>query len=59
MESSESYVCTVCGYVYDPAQHDKESGVLEGTAFIDIPENWLCPICGAPKTYFKEATRAD
>lgn len=46
------YVCSVCGYVYDPEQGDPERGVLPGTAFEDLPEDWVCPICGASKDKF-------
>ena len=41
----DKYVCTVCGYVYDPAQGDPDSGVAPGTSFDDIPDDWVCPIC--------------
>ena len=47
-ESSEKYVCSVCGYVYDPAEHD-------GVAFEDLPEDWRCPRCKQPKTKFNPA----
>jgi rubredoxin len=46
------YVCAVCGYVYDPADGDSESGVAPGTAFEDLPEDWVCPVCGADKSEF-------
>ncbi len=46
------YVCTVCGYVYDPATGDPDSGVKPGTAFEDIPDDWICPICGIGKDGF-------
>ena len=46
------YVCDVCGWVYDPALGDPESGVAPGTAFEDVPDDWSCPICGAPKDSF-------
>jgi len=49
------YVCSVCGYVYDPEQGDPASGVKPGTAFENIPDTWVCPICGAPKTAFEKA----
>lgn len=48
----QKYVCDVCGYVYDPAEGDPEGGVEAGTKFEDIPSDWICPICGAPKTEF-------
>lgn len=49
----EKYECTVCGYVYDSAKWDQNAGVVPGTAFKDIPNNWVCPICGVSKNQFK------
>ncbi|HSP48243.1 MAG TPA: rubredoxin [Clostridiaceae bacterium] len=51
----KSYVCTVCGYVYDPAVGDEENGVAPGTSFDDLPMDWVCPLCGVDKTQFEEA----
>ena len=48
-----NYVCTVCGYVYDPALGDPDNGILPGTEFEDIPEDWVCPVCGVPKEDFE------
>lgn len=45
------YECMVCGYIYDPAQGDNNS-VPPGTAFEDLPDSWVCPICGATKDQF-------
>lgn len=42
----QKYVCDVCGYVYDPEEVDPDNGVDAGTAFADLPEDWLCPLCG-------------
>jgi len=50
----EKYVCTVCGYVYDPAKGDPDSGIAAGTAFEDIPDDWVCPVCGAGKEAFEK-----
>jgi flavin reductase (DIM6/NTAB) family NADH-FMN oxidoreductase RutF/rubredoxin len=47
------YVCTVCGYVYDPAKGDPDSGIAPGTAFKDLPADWVCPVCGAGKKAFE------
>jgi flavin reductase (DIM6/NTAB) family NADH-FMN oxidoreductase RutF/rubredoxin len=53
---SAKYKCNVCGYVYDPANGDPDSGVKPGTPFEEIPDDWVCPICAAPKSEFsKEA----
>ncbi len=46
------YKCNICGYVYDPAVGDPDSGIAAGTQFEDLPESWVCPICGAPKSDF-------
>ncbi len=49
----DRYVCSVCGYVYDPAQGDPDNGVTSGTRFEDIPDSWTCPVCGAEKSKFE------
>ena len=48
------YECDPCGYVYDPAEGDPDNGIAPGTAFEDLPEDWVCPICGAGKEDFSE-----
>jgi flavin reductase (DIM6/NTAB) family NADH-FMN oxidoreductase RutF/rubredoxin len=48
------YRCTVCGYIYDPAKGDPDSGIKPGTAFEDIPDDWVCPVCGAAKGQFEK-----
>ena len=48
----EKYVCSICGYVYDPAVGDPDSGIRRGMAFGDLPEDWVCPVCGAGKEDF-------
>jgi len=48
----QKYKCTICGYIYDPAVGDPDNGVQPGTAFEDIPDTWVCPICGATKDKF-------
>ena len=47
------YVCSVCGYVYDPAVGDQDSGIAAGTSFEDIPAEWECPTCGVAKEMFE------
>ncbi|MDF1536481.1 MAG: rubredoxin [bacterium] len=49
------YRCTVCGYIYDPAQGDPDEGIDAGTDFNDVPDDWVCPECGADKSFFEEA----
>jgi rubredoxin len=51
----KKYECTVCGYVYDPAVGDPDSGIASGTAFEDLPDNWVCPVCGVAKDQFEAA----
>jgi len=48
------YVCSVCGYVYDPEKGDPEGNVKAGTPFEDLPAGWTCPICGAEKDKFEK-----
>jgi rubredoxin len=52
--SSTTYVCSVCGYEYDPEVGDPDNGIPPGTAFEDLPEDWVCPVCGAEKEDFEE-----
>lgn len=49
----QKYECTLCGYIYDPEQGDPDSGVAPGTAFADLPEGWVCPLCGADTSLFE------
>ena len=51
----KKYVCVVCGYEYDPAEGDPDTGVKPGTPFDKVPSDWLCPVCGAGKADFEEA----
>ncbi|MFP4376729.1 MAG: rubredoxin [Spirochaetales bacterium] len=48
----QKYVCNVCGYIYDPTEGDPDNGVEPGTSFADLPEDWVCPMCGALKEDF-------
>lgn len=47
------YEC-LCGYVYDPAEGDIENDIPAGTLFEELPEDWVCPICGLEKNAFSE-----
>lgn len=51
----DKYVCTVCSYIYDPAQGDPDKGQPAGTSFEKLPEDWVCPVCGAGKDAFEKA----
>jgi rubredoxin len=46
--------CTICGYVYDESKGDEKHGMKKGTKFSDLPNDWVCPICGAQKNMFEE-----
>lgn len=50
----DKYVCNVCGYVYDPEKGDPENGIKPGTKFEDLPDDWVCPVCGATKDQFEK-----
>jgi rubredoxin len=50
----DKYECMVCGYVYDPEQGDPDSGIDPGTAFDSLPNDWVCPVCGAGKEDFEK-----
>ena len=49
------YVCKVCGYIYDPAEGDPDNGVAPDTAFENLPEDWVCPLCAVGKEEFEPA----
>ena len=51
----EKYECTICGYVYDPEKGDPEHGINPGTPFDALPDDWVCPLCGAAKDMFEKA----
>ena len=48
------YQCTVCGYIYDPKLGDLDGGIKRGTPFNEIPDEWVCPSCGAAKSLFEK-----
>ena len=51
----EKGTCVVCGYVYDEAVGDPDSGIAPGTKFEDLPDDWVCPVCGVSKDQFEKA----
>ena len=53
------YGCVFCGYVYRPSKGDPENGIEAGTDFEDLPEEWLCPLCGATKEEFEPMPEED
>ncbi len=50
----EKWECIVCGYVYDPAVGDPDADIAPGTSFEDLPDDWVCPECGAGKDMFEK-----
>jgi len=54
VQNMSKWKCTVCGYIYDPEKGDPESNVEPGTPFEKLPDDWICPICGAPKDQFEK-----
>lgn len=55
----KKYACELCGYEYDPEAGDPENGIPEGTAFEDLPEDWVCPLCGVGKDEFVPVEEVD
>jgi len=53
-KKKKKYICIPCAYVYDPELGDPDSGIPPGTAFEDIPDDWMCPDCGVTKDMFEE-----
>lgn len=53
-KSMDKYICTVCEYIYDPELGDPENGIQPGTAFEDLPDDWVCPLCGVGKEDFEK-----
>ncbi len=49
----QKWECTLCGYVYEPEQGDPDNGVDPGTPWEEVPEDWVCPLCGATKDLFE------
>jgi rubredoxin len=50
----EKWECLVCGYIYDPAEGDPDAGIEPGTTFEALPDDWVCPDCGAGKDMFEK-----
>lgn len=49
----KKYRCTVCEYIYDPEVGDPDNGIAPGTPFEELPDGWICPVCGEPKDVFE------
>jgi len=50
----DKWLCTVCNYIYDEKEGDPENGIPAGTPFSKLPEDWVCPLCGAGKSEFQK-----
>ncbi len=50
----DKYVCDICGYIYDPAEGDPDNGVAAGTPWEQVPDSWVCPLCGVGKDQFSK-----
>ncbi len=51
--TGQKWICLVCSHIYDPAEGDPEAGIAPGTTFEDLPDDWVCPVCGAEKADFE------
>jgi rubredoxin len=51
---TQKWICETCGFVYDPEEGDPDGGITEGTPFEEIPDDWMCPVCGARKKDFRK-----
>ena len=51
----EKWKCKICGYIYDPEKGDPDTNISPGTPFEKLPDDWVCPACGAPKDMFEKA----
>jgi rubredoxin len=50
----DTYVCTICGHVYNPEKGEPAQGILAGIDFVNLPPDWQCPVCGAKKDEFEK-----
>ncbi len=50
----DKFRCMLCYYLYDPEEGDIENGIAHSTAFEDLPDDWVCPTCGADKSHFEK-----
>lgn len=53
MTDYKKYICGLCGHIYDEAEGDAEAGIAAGTLWSDLPDDWVCPVCGAEKSEFE------
>ncbi len=50
----DKFRCIACGYIYDPEKGDDDGGISPGTSFDDLPDDWVCPVCGVGKDMFEK-----
>ena len=50
----DKFRCIACGYIYDPEKGDEDGGISPGTSFDDLPDDWVCPVCGVGKDMFEK-----
>lgn len=50
----DKWRCIACGYIYDPENGDEDGGIDPGTSFDDLPDDWMCPVCGVGKDMFEK-----
>ena len=50
----EKYKCTICGYIYNPEEGEPSNAINPGVEFADLPDDYICPVCGAEKEDFME-----
>ena len=50
----DKYECLACGWIYDPAEGDPDNDIPPGTSFDSLPDDWVCPACGAGKDQFEK-----
>jgi rubredoxin len=55
-KTGQRWLCSSCGFIYDPAEGDPDGGIPPGTPFEEIPDDWFCPVCGARKADFEPYT---
>ncbi len=56
-KAMDKWECLACGYIYDPAKGDPDSGIKPGTPFEELPDDWVCPQCGAGKDMFEKVRK--
>lgn len=56
MNDHQKWICVICGFIFDEAVGLPEHGIAAGTRFADLPDDWICPECGSPKSSFEPYT---